>query len=385
MAADSGERMRWGILIVLFTARTAFGFQFQALAVSAPLYTPPLDYVTVGVLMGLYMLPGAAVALPGGVLGQRFGEKRIALVGLALMTAGAVIVAATSAPSAIAAGRIVSGAGAVLLNVCLTTMLIDWFIGRELVLALGVLASSWSMGVGLSFLLLPPAAALGPGMALATPVAVCAAAFVLVAGFYRAPPNVAPRASFRLALDGREWSATLLSGIAWGLFNFAFASFLVFAPGVLERGGLTRAGAAAIASFANWAIILTLPFGGHVARWVGSSNGVMFGGLLLLAAIVAGFLAGLPGAVACVLFGLVSGPVAGLIMALPGPALRAENRAAGMGVFFAVYYACLAGLMPLAGWSGEASGTPAGALVVSAASLVAAIPALAVFRRRHRR
>jgi MFS family permease len=34
------------------------------------------------------MLPGAVVAIPGGMLGGRYGDKRVALFGLALMVIG---------------------------------------------------------------------------------------------------------------------------------------------------------------------------------------------------------------------------------------------------------------------------------------------------------
>ena len=44
-----------------------------------------IDFASLGALIGLYMLPGVVIALPGGMLGQRFGAKRVVLVGLALM------------------------------------------------------------------------------------------------------------------------------------------------------------------------------------------------------------------------------------------------------------------------------------------------------------
>ena len=40
----------------------------------------------VGLLIGLYLSPGLAIALPGSAIGKFFGDKRAVLAGLALMT-----------------------------------------------------------------------------------------------------------------------------------------------------------------------------------------------------------------------------------------------------------------------------------------------------------
>jgi len=37
--------------------------------------TLAIDFALLGTLIGSWMLPGIAVAIPGGWLGQRFGEK----------------------------------------------------------------------------------------------------------------------------------------------------------------------------------------------------------------------------------------------------------------------------------------------------------------------
>ena len=84
---------RWLMLAVLFLARTAMALQFQTVASAGPFLIDALaiDFASLGVLIGLYMLPGVAIALPGGMLGQRFGAKRVVLVGLALMALGGAI------------------------------------------------------------------------------------------------------------------------------------------------------------------------------------------------------------------------------------------------------------------------------------------------------
>jgi hypothetical protein len=87
------------------------------------------------------------------------------------------------------AGRLISGVGAVLLNVLLTKMTIDWFIGREIGTALAVLVSSWPVGIGVAFVTLPWLAAnTSAATGFAGTAAVAALVLVLVVAVYRAPP-----------------------------------------------------------------------------------------------------------------------------------------------------------------------------------------------------
>ena len=112
----------------------------------------------VGFLIGLYLLPGVVPALPSGLLGTRFGDKRIVVVGLLLMVAGGLIVGAGDNYGLVVVGRFISGIGAVLLNVLLTKMLIDWFADRELVLAMAILLNAWPISVAFALMTQGPLA-----------------------------------------------------------------------------------------------------------------------------------------------------------------------------------------------------------------------------------
>src|SRR5947199_161873 len=80
-------RHRWFVMAIIFLARTTMAMQFQSVAPVAPLVVADLGitYAQLGLLIGLYLLPGTVLALPGGLLGQRFGNRRVALWGFALM------------------------------------------------------------------------------------------------------------------------------------------------------------------------------------------------------------------------------------------------------------------------------------------------------------
>src|ERR1700745_2386522 len=80
-------RNRWTILAILFTVRLTIAFQFQCVAAVAPLLGKQfgVGIAEIGFLIGLYWTPGIALALPGGAIGHRFGDKATVLGALALM------------------------------------------------------------------------------------------------------------------------------------------------------------------------------------------------------------------------------------------------------------------------------------------------------------
>src|SRR6266852_1565098 len=100
-------------------------------------------------------LTGVALALPGGAIGRRFGDKTTVLGALILMLIGTLAMALSDSWSGQIAGRLVGGAGGVLLNVQMTKMVADWFAGREIATAMAIFVNSWPAGIALSLLTLP--------------------------------------------------------------------------------------------------------------------------------------------------------------------------------------------------------------------------------------
>jgi MFS family permease len=90
------------------------------------------------VLIGLYLLPGVVIALPGGALGKALGDKRAVLVGCSIMFVGNVIMAYSDLWSAQIAGRLLTGVGGVVVNVITSKMVVDWFAEREISTAMAL-------------------------------------------------------------------------------------------------------------------------------------------------------------------------------------------------------------------------------------------------------
>ena len=66
---------RWLILVVLFVARTAMGFQYQTVGSVAPMLGSELHvgFAEIGTLIGLYHISGVVLSLPGGLIIRRIG------------------------------------------------------------------------------------------------------------------------------------------------------------------------------------------------------------------------------------------------------------------------------------------------------------------------
>ena len=386
--SNVGER--WLILAVLFLARTAMAFQFQAVAALSSFMVARfgIDYTQLGLLIGLYLLPGIAIAYPGGVLGRYFGDKRIALVGVMLMVAGGLLTGAEDYPTVLA-GRMTSGVGAVLLNVLLTKMATDWFVGREIGTALALLVSSWPIGIALALVTLPwLAARTSFAAALASTAAVAALVLILIAAIYRVPPVALAPSSSReekhLGLSPRELGSVSLAGGVWMLFNVGYILVVSFGPALLMSHGLSQRDAGFAISLVAWTLVVTIPLGGVLIDRLGHPTRVMMAGL---AAFALGTLLVpmAPSLALMTLVGAAAGLPAGAIMVLPAEVLRPQNRAAGMGIFFTWYYAGMALLTPVGGILRDATGAHGAPLLFAGGLEFAAVAVLALLRLSQRR
>ena len=97
----------WIILAILFVARAALGYQFQSIASIAPFLVKSLhvNYAEIGSLIGVYMLPGAIVSLPGGLIGRHVSDRAFATAALGLMTLGGIVVGLSHGYALALAGR----------------------------------------------------------------------------------------------------------------------------------------------------------------------------------------------------------------------------------------------------------------------------------------
>src|ERR1700722_17103054 len=180
-------------------------FQFQSVAAVAPFLSSAfnVNIADIGLLIGFYFTPGIALALPGGAIGQRFGDRATVLGALALMLIGSLAMAFGETWHWQIAGRLVGGAGGVLLTVQLTKMVTDWFAGKEIASAMGIFVNSWPAGIALSLLTLPSIATAFGISAMFLCVAALMLLGILPTLAYRPPAQETTAAASAARLDAR--------------------------------------------------------------------------------------------------------------------------------------------------------------------------------------
>jgi MFS family permease len=377
-------RNRWFVLAVLFVVRLTMAFQFQSVAAVAPLLGQAfgVGLADIGMLIGLYFAPGIALALPGGAIGQRFGDKRTVLVALLLMLIGGLAMALSPSWSVQIAGRLVSGAGGVMLNVQMTKSVADWFAGKEIATAMAIFVNSWPGGIALSLLTLPLiGTAYGVDAVYFVVVALIAVALVLFVTAYRPPPNVMTAAAASARLDRNTAIAVIAAGLIWGLFNVGFAMIFSFGPSMLVERGWSISAAGSTISIGLWLGLVAVPLGGFLADRSGRPAVLLVAGCIVSALLMVA----LPRSDAVVpiviALGLICGQPAGPILSLPARVLKPETRAIGMGIFYTLYYGTMMLGPVVAGACAKWTGSAAAAFDFGAAALLACPLLLLGFNR----
>lgn len=375
---------RWHILALLFMARVGLGLQFQTIASVGDTLMGAfgLNYTSIGLLIGLFMVPGLFLALPCGFLGRYSTDRTLAVAGLLALAGGGFVCSFATESWVIGLGRVIAGAGFLLINLYFTKMVADWFEGREIATAMSIFVMSWPLGIAIGqvgHVWLAQTFSWQVPFQVASVYCLIAALGVFV--LYKPPHDLPPADSGAgVMLGGRDWRLILTAGSAWGVFNAAYVTYLSFGPNVLEALGQTAIAAAGIISVGSWVMIVSGAACGQIVDRFGRQNVILT--ICMASAIGALLLLGRPGAgfAASLLFGLVGMAPAGVIMALAGQAMRPQVRAVGMGIFFTVYHAFMLAAPPVAGAILDATGNVQGPIWLAIILFASVVPLSLVFQ-----
>ena len=355
---------RWTVLAVLFFVRATMAVQFQSVAAVAPILGADfgVSLADIGILVGLYSVPAVALALPGGAIGQRFGDKATVIAGLVLMIAGSCIMAYSTVWIGQICGRLLAGTGGVLMAVLMTKMVADWFVGKELSTAMAIFVNSWPIGIAVSLLVLPPiGVAHGSGavdLAVAALIAVAAGVLALT---YRSPAGLTGAARVSGRLDFLTVLAVVCAAVIWALYNIGFVMVFSFGPSMLVERGWSITAAGSAISIVLWLSAVSVPLGGLLADRTGRHEMIMTLCFLITATLMIAVTRIDTVIPILVVLGALSGLAAGPIMSLPARVLQPETRALGMGIFFTISYIGLVAGPTLGGtfatWAGNAAAT----------------------------
>lgn len=149
-AAHTDPR-RWWALGALVASMLTLGFDLTILNVALPTMAAQLGAST-GELQWIvdsYIVVFAALMLPAGLLGDRFGRRRMLVVGLCVFLAGSLAGALTDAPELVVAARSVMGLGAALVIPLGLSVLPSMFGAEERGKAVAAVTASMAAGMPL--------------------------------------------------------------------------------------------------------------------------------------------------------------------------------------------------------------------------------------------
>ena len=345
---------RWMILFLLFFARISLGFQFQTMGSVSSQVIDELDfnYTQIGSLIGLFMVPGLFLAIPAGLTGNFFSDKFIIGLGLITLGLGGGIAGLSETYELFFAGRLISGIGFVFSTIFFAKVTKDWFEGKELATAMSILVMSWPFGIAMG--------QIGHGWlatnfdwrwAFVIASSYCAISALLIMVLLHSPPHIrSEKIRFGLRLTRNELLLTLLASSAWGFFNAGYVVYLSFGPSILIAQGINTVSALGIISIASWVMIFSGALCGYIADRSGRPALIVFICLtfsMLSLSLLCFTTANL---ISVLIFGLIGMAPAGLIMALAAKAMRPENRAIGMGIFFMGQFFLQGPAPGIAGW-----------------------------------
>jgi EmrB/QacA subfamily drug resistance transporter len=150
-ASAQGRAGRWWALAALVISGLVIGLDATVLFTALPTLSAKLGASTSDLqwIAAAYTLTLGGLLLPGGVLGDRYGRKRLLLVGLAIFGVSSVIASQATTAATLIAMRALMGAGAALIVPLSLSILPSMFTPEERPRAISVTAAGAFLGLPL--------------------------------------------------------------------------------------------------------------------------------------------------------------------------------------------------------------------------------------------
>lgn len=254
----AADRRRWWALGVLGLVTAVIGLDLMVLNVALPTLARDLDASTSNLqwFANAYSLVLAAVLLPAGMLGDRYGRKKFILVSLGMFGAASLACAYSQTAGQLIAARVLLGLGAAFLMPLSMSVLTVLFEGAERARAVTILVTGNALGLPLGPIvggLLLDHFWWGSVFLINIPVIVLA----LVAAAVLLPESRDPNAS-RLDVPGVALSSAGLVSLTYGVIEIGDVGWSD-APAL----GWIGLGVVLLAAFALWQRRLTRRPGGQ--------------------------------------------------------------------------------------------------------------------------
>ncbi|MFJ8107140.1 DHA2 family efflux MFS transporter permease subunit [Streptomyces sp. NPDC096132] len=142
---------RWWALGALVASMLTLGFDMTILNVALPTMARDLGATTGEQqwMADAYVVVFAALMLPAGLLGDRFGRRRMLIAGLGIFLAGSLVGTLAGGVETVIAARAVMGVGAALVTPLALSVLPSLFAPEERTKAVGIVSAGSTLGLPL--------------------------------------------------------------------------------------------------------------------------------------------------------------------------------------------------------------------------------------------
>ncbi len=140
--------LRWIVLVFISLAMFGNYYIYDCISPLADVLKTQLHFTdkNLGLLQGIYSIPNIFMVLIGGIIIDKIGTKKAALIFATLVFIGALFTTLKGDIVFMATGRLIFGLGAESMIVAITTILARWFKGKELSFAFGLNLSIARLG-----------------------------------------------------------------------------------------------------------------------------------------------------------------------------------------------------------------------------------------------
>jgi EmrB/QacA subfamily drug resistance transporter len=154
-AARTTQPKRWTALALLAVAQLMLVLDVTVVNVALPDIGASLHLTRTEVpwAMTAYTVVFGGLMLLGGRIADRFGPRRLTLIGLVVFTGASLLSGLAAGPAALLAGRALQGVGAALLSPAALAAVMTMFTGRDRAKALGVWSGLAGLGSALGVIL----------------------------------------------------------------------------------------------------------------------------------------------------------------------------------------------------------------------------------------
>ncbi|MGV9450810.1 MFS transporter [Streptomyces sp. NPDC003635] len=148
---QASDPRRWWALAALVASMLTLGFDMTILNVALPTMAADLGATTGEQqwMADAYIVVFAALMLPAGLLGDRFGRRSMLITGLGIFLAGSVVGALAGDVTTVVAARAVMGVGAALVTPLALSVVPSLFGPDERTKAVGVISAASALGLPL--------------------------------------------------------------------------------------------------------------------------------------------------------------------------------------------------------------------------------------------